>query len=82
MQVDPTYSVKEVNSLQLGPSSMVPKPERITPITNCFEKKNKRDWSDAMDTEEEDTTKKPKKQKVEETWQLVQVTEVKGKKNK
>ena len=76
-----TYSVKEVISLQNSPSSMVPAEERITPITSCSEKTNKRDLYDAMDREEEGATRTPTKKKIEETGQLVQVTEVKGKKN-
>ena len=81
MQDDFTYSVKEVSSLQTSPSSMVPAEERITPITSCFEKTNKRDLYDAMDREEKGATRTPTKKKIEETGQLVQVTEVKGKKN-
>ena len=34
-----------------------------------------------MDREEEGATRTPKKKKIEETGQLVQVTEVKGKEN-
>ena len=79
MQEYSTSSVKEFISLQPGTSSMVPTIEIITPIENCSEKTNQRDVYDAMDTEEEDTTRTPKKQKVEEVGQLVQITEVKGK---
>ena len=50
MQDDSTSSMKEVNSLQPGTSSIVPVLERITPIANCCEKTNKRDLSYAMDT--------------------------------
>ena len=46
---------------------MVPLAERITPIASCSEKRNKIDFSDAMETEEEDTSITPKKQRVEET---------------
>ena len=63
MQHDSTSSVKEVNSTQPNPSSIIPEAERITPIESCFERTNTRDFSDAMDTEEEDTTKTPKNKK-------------------
>ena len=74
MQEDSTSSVKEVSSLQPIPSSMVPAAERITQITSCSEKTNKRDFSDAMDREEEDTTRTPTKKNVEEIGKLVKIT--------
>ena len=82
MQEDSTSSVKEVSSTQPDPSSIVPTSKRITLVGSCSERTNKRDFSDVMETEEEYTTKTPKKNKVEETGKLVQVTYDKGKNKK
>ena len=65
MQEDSTSSVREVTSPQPGTSNLVPAAEKVTPISSCSERTNKRDFSDAMYTEEEDTTRTPKKQKIE-----------------
>ena len=82
MQKDSTSSVQEISSTQPDPSSIVPVVEKITPIGSCSEIKNKRDFSDSMDTQEEDTAKTPKKWKIEEIGKLVQVTDVKGENKK
>ena len=60
--------MREASSTQPDPSSIFPAAEKIIPISSCFERTNKRDFSDAMDTEEEDIAKTPKKQKIEEIW--------------
>ena len=44
------------------------------------EKVNKRDLLEAMDVDEEDTARTPRKQKINKTGKLVQVTKAKGKK--
>ena len=61
MQQGSTSSIREASSKQLGPSSIVPAAEKITPISSCSERTNKRDFFDVMDTKEEDTAKTPKK---------------------
>ena len=82
MQEDSTSSVKEDSSTHPDLSSIVPATKKITPIASCSERTNKRDLFYAMDTEEEDTTNTPKKNKTEETGKIVQVTNDKGKKKK
>ena len=79
MQQGSTSSMREFSSTHPDPSSIVPTAEKITPIEICSERTNKRDFSDAMDAEEEDTAKTPKKQKIEETGQIIQVAYVKCK---
>ena len=81
-QEESTSSVREFTSPQPDTSSLILAAEKITPITSYSKKTNKHDFFDAMDTEEEATTRTPKKQKVEETWKLVKITEVKGKNKK
>ena len=75
-------SIKEITSPHLGATILVPIAEKITPLAIFSERTNKTDFPDAMDTEEEDTTKNPKKQRVEEERQLVQMTKDKWKKMK
>ena len=53
-----------------------------TPMTSVFEHSNKRDFYDVMDIEEEDTTNKPKKHKLDDVGNLVHVAGGKGKKKK
>ena len=73
--------MREITSLQIGTSNLVSVAEKITPLSSCSERTNKRDFSDAMDTKEEDIARTPKKQRIEEEGQLVQVTkEDRGKK--
>ena len=67
MQEYSTSSVKEVILLQPSTSGIVPIAERITQIASYSQKTNKRDFSNAMDIEEKDTTRAPKKQNVKET---------------
>ena len=49
-------------------------------MASFFEKVNKREYSEAMDVDEEDTSIKPKKLKVEKTGKLVWVAKAKGRK--
>ena len=49
--------------------------EKITPLASYSERTNKRDFSYAMDTKEEDTMRTPKKQRIETKGQLVQAIE-------
>ena len=44
-----TSSMKDSSSTQLGPSSIVPIAENITPIASCSERTNKRDFFDVME---------------------------------
>ena len=67
MQEDSASSTRKVSSLQLSTSSLILAAKKITLIASWSDRTNKRDFYDAMDTEEEDTTKTSKKQKVEET---------------
>ena len=59
--------MREVTSTQPYPSSIVQAAKKITPISSFSERTNKRDFLDVMDTEEDETTKTPKKKKIEET---------------
>ena len=60
---------------------VVPKAERISPIASHSEMTNKRTFSNAMETEEEEESSQfLKKQKIEEEGQMVKVTNTKGKK--
>ena len=78
---DSTSYVREITSPWPGISNLVSVAEKITPLSSCSERTNKRYFSDVMDTEEEDTARTPKKQRIEEEGQLVQVTkEDRGKK--
>ena len=61
MQKDSTSPIKDSSSTQPDPSTIVPAIENITPISSHLERTNKRDFSDAMDTKEEDTSKTPNK---------------------
>ena len=64
MQQHSNSSMKDSSSTQINPSTIFPAAENITPIESHSKRTNKRDFFDAMDTEEEDTTQTPKKQKV------------------
>ena len=76
------YFVREITSLQLVTSKLVLAAENITPLASCSERTNKKYFSDAMDTEEEDTSRTPKNPRIEVEGQLVQTTEEDiGKKN-
>ena len=73
MQYGSTYPMKDAIFTQPYPLNIVPAAERIYPIAIHYERTNKRDFSDAMDTEEEDAIKTPKKQNIEEVGRIVQV---------
>ena len=78
MQEGSNSSVKEITSKHPGTSNLVLVAEKITPLASYSEKTNKRDFSDAIDIEEEDTTRTPKKPRIESEGQLVQTTEEDG----
>ena len=81
MQEDSSSSIKEISSLLPDISKLISAAENITPLASHSESTNKRDFSDAMDTEEEDTSRTPKKKKNEAEGQIVQtIEEDKGKK--
>ena len=54
--------------------------EVITPIERHLEMTNKRDFSDAMETEQEGSLETTKKQKTETKGELVEVVKTEGKK--
>ena len=68
------------DDVQPDPLVVVPVAEKITPISIHSKRTNKKYFSDAMDTEEEDTAQIPKNQKVEQEDKMVKATEGKGKK--
>ena len=80
MEEDPTYPIQGNNSPPPDTSSLGPVAEKVTPLASISENSNKRDFSDAMDIEEEDTTNTQKKQKLDDVGQLVHVAGGKGKK--
>ena len=61
MKEDSNYPIREVVSLFPNISNLISTDENITPLASHSERTNKRDFSDAMDTKEEDTAKTPKK---------------------
>ena len=61
MREGSTSSVKEITSLHPSTSNLVSVVEKITPLGSYSEKTNKRDLLNAMDVEEEDTSRTPKK---------------------
>ena len=82
MQEDSNSFVREITSLNPDTSKLISTAENITPFSNHSKMTNKRYFSDAMDNEEEDTTRTPKKQKTEVEGQLVQVIDEDKGKNK
>ena len=74
-----TSTIQENNSPQLGTSSLCLAAENIIHLASVSEHTKKRVFFDIMDTEEEDTTKTPKKKKLEERGKLVHVAGGKGK---
>ena len=82
MQEDPTSLIHGNKSPPLGTSILGPVSEKVTPLASVSEHSNKRDFSDIMDTEEEDTTNTPKKQKQDDAGKMVQVASEKVKKKK
>ena len=62
MQQESTSRVKYVSVTKLDPLAVVPVVERISPIASHSEMTNKRTFSDAMETEEEDSSQTSKKQ--------------------
>ena len=70
MQEDSLSSAPGNNSPQLDISSIVAAATHVTPLASFFleeKKERERGFLDFMDIEEEDTTKTPKKQKIEKT---------------
>ena len=61
-------------------SSIVAASTHITPLVIFSKKVNKRDSLEAMDIDEEDTARTPKKQKIENLGKLVQVAKAKVRK--
>ena len=59
-------------------SSIVVATTHVTPLASFFEKLNKRDFLEAMDIDEEATSRTPKKKNIEKVGQLVPVTKAKG----
>ena len=80
MEEDPSSPPQGNKSPPPGTSSLGLVAENVTPLASVSENCNKRDFSDSMDTEEEDTTNTPKKQKLDDVGKLVQVAGGKGKK--
>ena len=52
---------------------------QITTLASLFDRENKREYPEAMDVEEEEMTRTPKKQKIEESDELAQSAKVKRK---
>ena len=65
MKEDSNSSVREISSLIPDISKLISATENIVPLENHLERTNKRDFLDAMDTEEEDTAITPKKHNTE-----------------
>ena len=63
MQEDSNSYVKEIYWLNPNTSKLISAVENITLLANHSERTNKWDFSNAMDIEEEDTARTPKKQK-------------------
>ena len=81
MQQGSTSPMKYVSSTQRNPLIVVPISERISHISRHSERTNKREFSDAMDTDHKDNTTS-KKQKVESEGELMKVTKTKEIRNK
>ena len=64
-------STQEEGSPQLELSCIIDTTTQITPLVSLSEKENKREYAEAMDVEEGDTTKTPKKQKIEKLDKLL-----------
>ena len=80
MEEDSTSPMQGNNSPPPGTSILNPIAEKIAPLASVSENSNKRDFSDVMDTEEEDTTNTPKKQNLDDARNLVWVAGGKGNK--
>ena len=81
MQHGSTSLVKYASVTQPDPLVVVPIAERKSPIASHSKMTNKRTFSNAMETEEEEESSQfLKKQKIEEEGQMVKVTNTKGKK--
>ena len=65
VEEDATSPMQGNNSPPPGTSSLGPSAEKVTPLASVSKHTNKRNFSDVMDREEEDTAKTPKKQKLE-----------------
>ena len=61
MQQESTSRVKYVSVTKLDPLAVVPVVERISPIASHSEMTNKRTFSDAIETEEEDSSQTSKR---------------------
>ena len=78
MQQGSSSPMKYVDVTQTDPLVVVPAElEMISLIASHYERTNKRDFFDSMETEEEGTAQTPKKQKVEKEVKMIQVTETK-----
>ena len=80
MEENPTSPMQGNNTPTHGTSSLGLVVEKVTALSSVSEHSNKRDFSDVMDTEEEDATNTPKKQKLDDARKLVHVAGGKGKK--
>ena len=65
MQDDSVSFVQEESSTQCYISSVIVTSVQVTPLASFPGKKKKREFEDAMDTEEEDTAKTPKEKNIE-----------------
>ena len=65
MQKDSLSSTLGNNYLENDLSSIVAAATHVTPLASFSKKTNTRDFSDAMDIEEEDTARTPKNKKIE-----------------
>ena len=72
-QLGSTSPMKD-DDVHPNPLAIVPAPHAITPIASNYEKTNKREFFDAMETDHEDNTTTSKKQKVESEGELIKVT--------
>ena len=71
MKEDPTFPMQGNNSPPPGTSILGLVAEKDTPMASVSKNSNKRDFSDSMDTEEEDTTNTPKNKKFDNVRKLV-----------
>ena len=66
------------NSHQSNLSCIIAAATQITPLARLFNRENKREYPEAMDVEERETTRIPKKKKIEELYKLMQNSWAKG----
>ena len=72
MDEDSNSSMKDITSLMPNVSKMVLAATNVTPLASYSDKTNKQDGSGPMEIEDEDTSRSPKRYKIETEGKLVQ----------